>query len=575
MSLNIADLIVKTLAAAGVKRIYGVVGDSLNGLTEALRKEHTVDWVLVRHEEVAAFAAGAEAHLTGSLAVCAGSCGPGNMHLINGLYDCHRSRVPVLAIAAQVPSGELGSNYFQETRPDILFKDCSHYCEPISNAAQMPRVLGLAIQAAIGKRGVSVVTISGDVALLEAPTSEPRLATHERSSATIQPSAGELAKLAAFLNQGRKVTILGGAGCAGAYAELIATAEALKAPVVHALRGKEYIEYDNPFDVGLTGLLGFSSGYFAIMDCDVLLMLGTDFPYQQFYPENASIVQVDLRPENLGRRTRLNLGLIGDVRETLAALLPLLKPKQDRTHLDQALRHYASNRAGLDDLATGTAGRKPIHPQYLTRVVNELATPDAIFTADVGSPTMWAARYLTMNGKRRLLGSFNHGSMANAMPQAIGAQLTFPKRQVISLSGDGGFSMLMGDFLTIRQLKLPVKIILFNNGALAFVELEMKAAGLLEHGTTLDNPNFAQMAEVVGVRGIRVEDPGDVKAAVQAAFDHEGPVLVDVLVNRQELSMPPTVQFSQAMGFTLYMLKAVFNGKGNEVLDLAKTNLWR
>jgi pyruvate dehydrogenase (quinone) len=564
MKLNIAELMVKTLAATGVKRIYGVVGDSLNGLTEVLRKQHAVEWVMVRHEEVAAFAAGAEAHLTGSLTVCAGSCGPGNMHLINGLYDCHRSRVPVLAIAAQVPSGELGSNYFQETRPDILFKDCSHYCEPISNAAQMPRVLGLAIQAAIGKRGVSVVTIPGDVALLEAPTSEPRLATIEPPSATIQPSTADLAKLAALLNHGTKVTILGGAGCAGAHAELIAVADALKAPIVHTLRGKEYIEYDNPFDVGMTGLLGFSSGYFAIMDCDVLLMLGTDFPYQQFYPEKAAIVQVDLRPENLGRRTRLSLGLIGDVNDTLAALLPLLKPKQDRIHLD-----------GLDALATGTPGRKPIHPQYLTRIVNEFSTPDAIFTADVGSPTMWAARYLTMNGKRRLLGSFNHGSMANAMPQAIGAQLTYPERQVISLSGDGGFSMLMGDFLTIRQLKLPIKIILFNNGALAFVELEMKAAGLLEHGTTLDNPNFAQMAEAIGIRGIRVEDPGDVKGAVREAFDHEGPVLIDALVNRQELSMPPTIQFSQAKGFTLYMLKGVFNGKGDEVLDLAKTNLWR
>jgi len=256
-------------------------------------------------------------------------------------------------------------------------------------------------------------------------------------------------------------------------------------------------------------------------------------------------------------------------------LQPLLKTKQDRTHLDKALRHYADNRAGLDEMATGKPGHKPIHPQYLTRVVNELAASDAIFTADVGSPTMWAARYLTMNGKRRLLGSFNHGSMANAMPQAIGAQLTFPERQVISLSGDGGFSMLMGDFLTIRQRKLPIKIILFNNGALAFVELEMKAAGLLEHGTTLDNPDFAQMAEAVGIRGIRVEDPGDVKRAIQAAFDHDGPVLIDALVNRQELSMPPTIQLSQAMGFTLYMLKAVFNGKGDEIVDLAKTNLWR
>jgi pyruvate dehydrogenase (quinone) len=575
MNPNIAELIVTTLAAAGVKRIYGVVGDSLNGLTEALSKQTTIEWVPVRHEEVAAFAAGAEAHLTGSLTVCAGSCGPGNMHLINGLYDCHRNRVPVLAIAAQVPSRELGSAYFQETRPDILFKDCSHYCEPISSAAQMPRVFGLAIQAAIGHRGVSVVTIPGDVALEEAPTSAPRLACVEPPFPTVRPSTADLDKLAALLNRGRKVTILGGAGCAGAHAELIATADALKAPIVHALRGKEYIEYDNPFDVGMTGLLGFSSGYYAIMDCDVLLMLGTDFPYQQFYPEKAVIAQVDLRPENLGRRTRLDLGLVGDVRDTLAALLPLLEPKQDRAHLDKALRHYASNRASLDDLATGTPGRKPIHPQYLTRIVNELAARDAIFTADVGSPTMWAARYLTMNGQRRLLGSFNHGSMANAMPQAIGAQLTFPGRQVISLSGDGGFSMLMGDFLTIRQLKLPVKIVLFNNGSLAFVELEMKAAGLLEYGTTLDNPDFAKMAETIGIRGIRLEDPSEVPAAIQSAFAHEGPVLIDAVVNRQELSMPPKIQLDQAKGFTLYMLKAVLSGKGDEILDLAMTNLWR
>ena len=392
MKTNIAELIVRTLAAAGVKRIYGVVGDSLNGLTEALRTQKTVEWVGLRHEEVAAFAAGAEAHLTGSLAVCAGSCGPGNMHLINGLYDCYRSRVPVLAIAAQVPSKELGSAYFQETRPDILFKDCSHYCEPISNAAQMPRVLGLAIQAAIGQRGVSVVTIPGDIALQEAPTAAPRLACVDPPYPTVRPSTADLAKLAALLNQGKKVTILGGAGCAGAHAELIAVAATLQAPIVHALRGKEYIEYDNPFDVGMTGLLGFSSGYFAIMDSDVLFMLGTDFPYQQFYPEKAAIAQVDLRPENLGRRTRLTLGLVGDVRDTLAALLPLLEPKKDRAHLEKSLRHYASNRAGLDALATGTNGRKPIHPQYLTRIVNELAAADAIFTADVGSPTMWAAR---------------------------------------------------------------------------------------------------------------------------------------------------------------------------------------
>ena len=575
MKLNIAELMVKTLTAAGVKRIYGVVGDSLNGLTEALRTQKSIEWIAVRHEEVAAFAAGAEAHLTGSLVVCAGSCGPGNMHLLNGLYDCHRSRVPVLAIAAQIPSRELGSQYFQETRPEILFRDCSHYCEVISHADQMPRVFGLAMQAAIGLRGVAVVTISGDIGLQPAPTAEPRITCVTAPATTVCPGAAELDKLAALLNAGKKVTILGGAGCAGAHAELIATAKALQAPIVHALRGKEFIEYDNPYDVGLTGLLGFSSGYFAIMDCDVLLMLGTDFPYQQFYPERAAIAQVDLRPENLGRRARLALGLVGDVRDTLAALLPLLEPKADRVHLDKSLQHYASNRASLDELASGKPGHKPIHPQYLTRIVSELAAPDAIFTADVGSPTLWAARYLQMNGQRRPVGSFNHGSMANAMPQAIGAQLAFPGRQIISLSGDGGFSMLMGDILSVRQHKLPLKIVLFNNGALGFVELEMKAAGFLEFGTTLDNPNFAQMAEAIGIRGIRVEDPGELPEAIRSALAHDGPVLIDVLVNRQELAMPPRIELEQAKGFTLYMIKAILNGKGNEILDLAATNLWR
>lgn len=575
MNCNIAELMVKTLSVAGVKRIYGVVGDSLNGLTEALRKQKIIDWIPVRHEEVAAFAAGAEAHLTGALVVCAGSCGPGNMHLINGLYDCHRSRVPVLALAAQIPSRELGSQYFQETRPEVLFRDCSHYCEVISHPEQMPRVLALAIQSAIGLRGVSVVTISGDIALQEAPTDEPRIVCDSSPQTTVRPADSQLAKLAAMLNAGKKVTILGGAGCAGAHAQLIATARALQAPIVHALRGKEFIEYHNPFDVGMTGLLGFSSGYYAIMDCDVLLMLGTDFPYQQFYPAQAAIAQVDIRPGNLGRRARLHLGLVGDVRDTLSALLPLLQPKEDRAHLDQALSHYAATRTALDELATGKPGRKPIHPQYLTRIVDEVAAPDAIFTVDVGSPTMWAARYLKMNGLRRLLGSFNHGSMANAMPQAIGAQLSFPGRQVVSLSGDGGFSMLMGDILTIRQQKLPVKIIIFNNGALGFVELEMKAAGLLNFGTSLDNPNFAALAEAIGIRGLRVEDPGELPDALKSAFAHEGPALVDVLVNRQELAMPPKIEFEQAKGFTLYMLKAILNGKGNEIVELATTNLWR
>ncbi len=573
---SVAEVIVETLIAAGVRRIYGVVGDSLNGLTDSLRKSGKIEWIGVRHEEVAAFAAGAEAHLTGRLAVCAGSCGPGNLHLINGLYDCHRSRVPVLAIAAQIPSAELGSNYFQETRPDILFKDCSHSCEAVSTPAQMPRLLEIAIRTAVGRRGVSVLTIPGDLALEDAPAAPPFVLGQEEPVRF--PSATELAKAAELLcAKGKRVTILAGAGCAGAHPELLEIAAALEAPIVHALRGKEHIEFNNPFDVGMTGLLGFSSGYYAIMDCDVLLMLGTDFPYPQFYPDKAQVVQVDVRAENLGRRGRLDLGLCGDVKATLAVLLPLCDGKRepDGRHLDRALHHYRKARRELDELATGEPGKKPIHPQYLTRLVDGLAAPDAVFTCDVGLPTLWAARYLTMNGRRRLVGSFSHGSMAGAMPQAIGAALALPGRQVISLSGDGGFTMLLGDLLTIRQRKLPVKIVVYNNGALGFVELEMKAAGLLEFGTTLDNPDFGAMARAIGIHGARVEDPGELPGALAAALAHDGPAVVDVVVNRQELALPPTIQRQQAMGFTLYALKAVLSGRGDAVLDLAKSNLWR
>jgi pyruvate dehydrogenase (quinone) len=572
--MRVAEVFVDTLVLAGVKRVYGLTGDSLNGITDAIRRNKQIDWMHVRHEEAAAFAAGAESQLTGEIAVCAGSCGPGNLHLINGLYDCHRSRVPVLAIAAQVPSEEMGSGYFQETHPQHIFKDCSHYCELISQADQMPRVLGIAMRTAIAKRGVAVVVIPGDLLQRECPSPPLPLGLHQ-SASIVCPSGDELQQAASLLNSAAKVTILGGAGCQGAHEELVALAAKLKAPVVHALRGKDFIEYDNPYDVGMTGLLGFSSGYHAMMNCDALLMLGTDFPYTHFFPNKAKIIQVDLRGEQIGRRTPVELGLIGKVKDTVSALLPLVNEKQDRAYLDTCLRHYQGARKDLDDLAVGEPGRTPIHPQYVARLVNELASADAVFTCDVGTPTIWAARYLRLNGKRRLLGSFVHGSMANALPQAIGAQSAFPGRQVISLSGDGGLAMLLGELLTLRQLKLPVKVVVFNNSALGFVELEMKAAGLVDFATGLENPNFAQLAESAGILGLRVERPEEVAPAIQQAFRHDGPVLLDVLVNRQELSMPPTITVEQAKGFSLYMLRAVLSGKGDEVIDLAKTNLLR
>jgi pyruvate dehydrogenase (quinone) len=574
---TVADQFAAVLAAAGVRRIYGIVGDSLNGLTDAIRRQGKIEWIHVRHEEVAAFAAGAEAHLTGSLAVCAGSCGPGNLHLINGLFDCHRSRVPVLAIAAHIPSPEIGSGYFQETHPETLFRECSHYCELVSNPDQMPRALEIAIREAVGRRGASVIVIPGDVALQAAPhASAPSAIDLLPRAPVVTPKPDDLQALADLLNGANRVTVLCGAGCAGAHRQLLALGEKLKAPMVHTMRGKEHVEWDNPYDVGMTGLIGFSSGYYAMNDCDALLLLGADFPYRQFYPQGeARMAQIDIRPENLGRRAPIELGLVGDVAATLSALLPLLSDKSDRSHLDQATAHYAKARRGLDDLAVGTPGRKPIHPQQVAKALSELAAEDAVFTCDVGLPTVWAARYLAMNGKRRLTGSFWHGSMANAMAQAIGAQAAFPERQVISLSGDGGFTMLMGDFLSLAQLGLPVKVVVFNNGALGFIELEQKSTGFVDFGTELKNPNFAAMAEAVGIRGIRVEDPAEVEPGIRAALEHPGPVLVDAVVNRQELAIPPKITTEMAKGFTLYMVKAVLNGRSDEVLELARTNLWR
>ncbi|AWV15382.1 pyruvate dehydrogenase [Methylobacterium sp. XJLW] len=575
MSTKVADLFVRALAQAGVKRIYGVVGDSLNGLTEALRQDGSIAWIHTRHEESAAFAAGAEAHLTGDLAVCAGSCGPGNLHLINGLFDAHRSRVPVLAIAAQIPSAEIGRGYFQETHPQNLFQECSHYCELVSSPAQLPGVIETAIRVAVAERGVAVVVIPGDVGLMAMPGNAPELsAALVPPPPVVRPRDADLDALAGMLNDAGRVTLFCGRGCAGAHAELLQLAEALKAPVVHALGGKEYVEWDNPYDVGMTGLIGFSSGYRAMLDCDTLLLLGTSFPYRQFYPEDAKIAQVDLRAESLGRHCRIDLGLIGDVGATITALLPKLQAKTDRAHLDDSLAHYRKARAGLDALAVGKPGGK-IHPQYVARTLSEAASEDAVFTFDVGTPTIWAARYLAMNGKRRLIGSLNHGSMANALPQAIGAQAAYPGRQIISFSGDGGFAMLMGDLLTLNQHKLPVKIVVLNNGTLGFVEMEMKAAGFLETGVELVNPDFAAMARGAGIFARRVEDPVELPDAMRALLDHDGPALLDVVSARQELSMPPKVGLEQVTGFGMWLAKAVIDRRGTEIVDLAKTNLWR
>ncbi|WP_230685114.1 ubiquinone-dependent pyruvate dehydrogenase [Cellulomonas sp. JZ18] len=570
MAATIAQTIVATLRANGVERVYGIPGDSLNGFTDAIRRDGSIEWVLTRHEEAAALAAAAEAELTGRLAVCVGSGGPGNLHLINGLYDAARSRVPVLAIAAHIPSTEIGSGYFQETHPQELFRECSVYRELVSDPAQMPRMLEIAMRSAIEQRGVSVLVLPGDVALQRAASE--RVVVVPQARPRVVPAADELAAAADLLNAGRRTTILAGAGVGDAHDDVVALADKLAAPIVHTMRGKDRIEYDNPFDVGMTGLLGFASGYRAMDGADTLLMLGTDFPYQQFFPQDARVVQVDIRGEQLGRRTPLALGLVGDVGETARALLPLIDGGRDRGHLDDAVDHYARTRARLDDLATESRGNRPIHPQYVARLVDELASEDAVLIPDVGSPVIYAARYLHTGGGRRLIGSFTHGTMANALSHAIGAQSAFPGRQVVALAGDGGLAMLLGELMTLAQHRLPVKVVVFNNASLNFIELEMKAAGFVNYGTGLQNPSFAAVAEAMGVRGVRVERSADLRGALAEAFAHDGPALIDVVTERDELSIPPKVTAEQVKGFTLYAIRTVLSGRGDELLDLASAN---
>ncbi|MFF0425760.1 pyruvate dehydrogenase [Streptomyces sp. NPDC004520] len=570
---NVAEQFVDILVRAGVRRLYGVVGDSLNPVVDAIRRTPSLDWIQVRHEETAAFAAGAEAQITGGLAACAGSCGPGNLHLINGLYDAHRSMAPVLALASHIPSSEIGLSYFQETHPDQLFRECSHYSELISHPKQMPRLLHTAIQHAVGRGGVSVVSLPGDIASQPAPekTVETALVT---TRPTVRPGDTELDALVRMIDEADRVTLFCGSGTAGAHAEVMRFAERIKAPVGHALRGKEWIQYDNPYDVGMSGLLGYGAAYEATHECDLLILLGTDFPYNAFLPDDVKIVQVDVRPEHLGRRSRLDLAVWGDVRETLRSVTPRVRAKTDRRFLDKMLKKHADALEGVVKAYTRKVEKHvPIHPEYVASVVDELADDDAVFTVDTGMCNVWAARYLSPNGRRRIIGSFSHGSMANALPQAIGAQFTDRNRQVVSLSGDGGFSMLMGDFLTLVQYDLPVKVVLFDNSSLGMVELEMLVAGLPSYGTTNKNPDFAAVARAAGAYGVRVEKPKHLAGALKDAFRHKGPALVDIVTDPNALSIPPRISADMVAGFALSAGKIVLDGGVGRMLQMARSNL--
>ena len=574
--MNVAEQLVSQLIDAGVHRVYGIVGDSLNPVVDAIRKsggskKGGIDWVHVRHEEAAAFAAAAEAQLTGKLAVCAGSCGPGNLHLINGLYDAQRSAAPVLAIASHIPSVQIGQMYFQETHPDRLFNECSVYNEMISSAEQAPRVVNAAIRHAVELSGVSVISLPGDVSDLKATSPSPKYVPSRRP--VLSPNGEDVRQLADVLNRAKKVAIFAGAGVEGAHDEVIELADALKAPIGHTLRGKDFIQYDNPFDVGMTGLLGYGAAAEGMNDADVLIMLGTDFPYDQFLPDTFT-VQVENHPEKLGRRTSVSLPIHSDVKPLITALLPLL----DRDRSDAFLKAKVKKHSKIMHSPVGAYTRnaehmKPIHPEYAAHILNEVASKDAIFTADTGMCNVWTARYIDPLGTRRLIGSFLHGSMANALPHAIGAQVAFPNRQVISVSGDGGLSMLLGELVTARMYDLPIKVVVFNNSTLGMVKLEMLVNGLPDYGTVVHDVNYAEVASAIGFHGERVTEPSRLRGALQEAFAYNGPALIEVMTDPNALSLPPEIRSGQVIGFATAMSKIVLNRGAGEAVAMATSNM--
>lgn len=571
MAKLVADVVIETLQNAGAKHCWGVPGDTLNHVTDAIRRSD-IDWVHVRHEEVGGFAAGAEAIVANRLTLCAGSCGPGSLHFINGLYEAHRNRSPVVLIASQVTRDELGFDFPQEVDFKPIYDTCSVFCQEIRSAAQARRVTAMAAQAALSKRGVAVIILPVDISKEPAPQ-EPDFAVHITQPET-RPSDAELDRIAALLNSGKKLAIYGGSGCEGAHDEIVALAAKLNAPFAHTSRAKDFVEYDNPYNVGMTGVFGIDSGYHAVSECDTLLLLGCDFAWRQFYPEKARIVQIDIDPSHLGRRHPVEIGAVGDIKSTVAALLPRLNARTERKFLDDCLKRFDKAKSHLDERAkVGRGGA--IHPQYLTALIDKYADDDAIFTADGGSPMVWVLRHTRATGRRRTLVSLTHGTMANAMPQALGAKKAFPDRQVISLSGDGGLTMLMGDLITAVQENIAIKIAVFNNGSLGFVELEQKVEGLLDAYTDLKNPNFAMVAEVIGIYGRRVEDAEALDGAVQAWLAHPGPALLDVTTDRMELVMPPNIAASQVFGTALYSAKAILDGRGKDVVSLVKDNFFK
>ena len=570
MGKKVADQIVEMLVSNNVKRIYAVTGDSLNELNDAVRRSGKIQWIHVRHEEVGAYAAAAEAELDG-LACCAGSSGPGHVHLINGLYDANRSGVPIIAIASTINTPEFGVDYFQATNTYKLFDDCSVYNELASTPKQVPRMLQAAIQNAVHKKGVAVFGLPGDVSAMPAEESSTSMYNYH-SETILRPSDNEMQKLADLVNKHPKISIYCGIGAREAHDDIIKLAGLLKAPIGYSFRGKMGMQHNNPFEVGMTGLLGVPSAFHAMHESDVVILLGTDFPYEHFMPVKNKIIQVDEKPERLGRRAKLEMGLTGKITDTIAALLPLIKEKEDDSFLNAQLDFYEKVKKNLNVYVNDSGSEDHISPEFVASTINEMANDDTVFTVDTGMCCVWGARYIHGTGKRIMLGSFNHGSMANAMPMAIGAQLAYPDRQVVAFCGDGGLSMLLGDLATIKQYNLPIKLIVFNNRSLGMVQLEMQVEGLPNNQTDMVNPDFEMVAEAMGFKGISVTNPADVKPSLEEAFAHDGPVLVSVFTNPQALAMPPKMEFDQMKGYALSISKMILSGRMDEVLEMVKTN---
>ncbi|MGW8176360.1 MAG: thiamine pyrophosphate-dependent enzyme [Stenotrophomonas sp.] len=568
MSKRVAEIVVDALQQAGVRRCYGIVGDTLNHVTDAMHGSD-IAWVHVRHEEVAAFAAGADSLVSGELTACAGSCGPGSLHFINGVFESNRNRAPMVLIASQVVTSELGMEFPQEVDFKAVYASCSVFCEQVHSAEQARRVVTLACQAAISRRGVAVVILPADISQAEVKHDVP-FSVHY-TQPVLRPSDAELQRIAELLGQGKRIGIYAGAGCEGAHAQLLELARRLQAPVAHTSRAKDFVEPDNPYNMGMTGIFGIESGFHTLMECDTLLLLGADFAWGQFYPDKATIIQVDRDGSHLGRRHPVNLGVVGDIAPTLDALLPMLPPREDSSFLDECIERRDKALKKREQEEQPGEGEL-IHPQHLTALLSKYATDDALFTADGGSPMVWVLRHIRVNGRRRTLTSLLHGTMANAMPQALGLQKAFPGRQVISLSGDGGMAMLLGDLLTAVQENLPIKVVVFNNGSLNFVELEQKVEGLLDNYTDLKNPDFGRLAEVIGFYGRTVTRSEDLEEAVQDFLAQRGPALLDVHTSRAELVMPPQIEAKQVAGTALYAAKAVLNGRFDDVKHLLVDN---